>query len=93
MEGYLTEIREEKVKQVEKIIADNPMLRSVIQENKKIYDEIKPQSTEIETVGILYKNVGQNNYTTKEEYKKLLKTQINSYEEIEEESKKITGKD
>lgn len=84
LNDYLTRVKNEKEKQVAEIISKNPILRSIPEQNPDIYDDIKPHSTEIEAMQVLFKAKAQRNYHTQEKFSNLLKTQIQSYEEAKE---------
>jgi hypothetical protein len=87
---YLEVLRKYKEEKISDYIAkENPTLRFVPHYNPDVYNEIQTNSSNEKIDEILYKYKGKAEYELKKRGAALLKTQVNSYSEIQEDVDKI----
>jgi len=83
---YLSNIKEQKYDVVQNYISkENPTLRAVPKYCPEVYDEVEPNMSNERIDEILYKHKGKAEFQIRKNSSKLLRTQIDSIEEIEEQ--------
>ena len=92
LKDYMEDLKKKKEENVYRFIStNNPSLRSVPIYSPEVYDEIDVDSTDEKINEVLYKHKGKAEYKIKEKSAELLKTQVDSISEIEEEYEKIVN--
>ncbi|MCG2734913.1 MAG: hypothetical protein L6282_00825 [Candidatus Methanoperedenaceae archaeon] len=93
LDPYLTIIKQQKHDRIQKYVSEvNPALRAVPTYCPEIYDEIEPNTSNEKINEVLYKYKGKTEYQIKEDSEKLLRTQKESFIEIDETINKMMNK-
>ena len=86
---YLKIVQERKKEKISEYIVSHPSLRSVPHYCPEVFDEIEVNAKPEKINEVLYKYKGQSDLKIKKDTEKLLRTQVDSIQEIEDECNEL----
>ena len=89
LSDYLIIVQKRKKEKISEHIESNPSLRSVPHYYPEVVDEIEVNSTTEKINEVLYKYKGKSELKIKKDTEKLLRTQVDSIQEIEDECNEL----